>query len=57
MLVGAYSNIEIDDVPGRVVSDINRLHPHVSHVDGAWEEKKHCQAWQQQANDDRGGYV
>lgn len=44
MLIGAYSNIEINDVLGLVVGDINRLHPYVGHVDGAREEEKHCQA-------------
>lgn len=57
MLTGAYSNIEIHNVLGLVVGDINRLHPHIVHVDGAWEEEEHCQAREQQANNDRGGYI
>lgn len=57
MLTGAYSNIEIHNVLGLVVGDINRLHPHIVHIDGAWEEEEHCQAREQQANNDRGGYI
>lgn len=57
MLIDAYSNIEIDDVLDRVVGDINWLHPYIGHVDGAWEKEKHCQAWEQQADNDRGRHI
>lgn len=53
----AYSNIEIHAVLFLVVGDINRLHPHIGHVNGAREKEKHCQAWEQQANDDRGWHI
>lgn len=55
--LSAYSNIKIHDVFDLVVGDINRFHPHISHVNGTREKEKHRQTWEQQAYDDRGRHI
>lgn len=41
----------------QVVGDVGRLHSHVGDVDGAGEQEEDGQAWQQQAESHRYGYI